>query len=105
MEFSDFITKELTQRITVGAVAVWGQVGSEPPPHLVMPLTVKPNKPRLCHDERFLNIWMRDMPFVLDSVVHLTRYVDKGHWQTKLDDKSGYNHVLLDPFKLPTCWF
>lgn len=90
-----FVTKELTHRIVVEAVAVWGKVGSDPPPHLVMPLTVEPNKPRLCHDERFLNLWMRDMPFSLDSVVHLTRYVGKGHWQTMLDDKSGYDHALL----------
>jgi hypothetical protein len=104
-EFSHFITKELTHRIVVEAVAVWGKVGSDPPPHLVMPLTVEPNKPRLCHDEIFLNLWMRDMPFSLDSVVHLTRYVGKGHWQTKLDDKSGYDHALLDPSSCPLVGF
>jgi hypothetical protein len=39
---------------------------------------------------------MKDMPFRLDSVVDLTRYVEKDHFQSKLDDKSGYDHVLLD---------
>ena len=61
-----------------------------------MPLTVEPSKPRLCQDQRYLNFWMRDMPFRLDSLVDVTRYLEKDHFQTKLDDKSGYDHVLMD---------
>ena len=104
-EFSDFVTTELHSRIMVGAVEVWGQVNVDPPPYLVMPLTVEPTKPRLCHDERYLNLWMRDMPFSLDSVVNLTRYVEESHFQTKLDDKSGYDHVLLDSASRPLVGF
>ena len=37
---------------------------------------------------------MKDMPFKLDSVVHLPWYVGKDHYQSKLD-KSGYDHVLM----------
>ena len=36
------------------------------------------------------------MPFSLDSVIDLTRYVDWDHYQSKLDDKSGYDHVFMD---------
>ena len=36
------------------------------------------------------------MPFRLDSLIDVTRYVEKDHFQTKLDDKSGYDHVLMD---------
>ena len=72
-----------------------GRVGEMLPPRIVMPLTVEPSKPRLCQDQRYLNCWIKDMPFHLDSVVNLTRYVGKDHFQAKLDDKSGYDHVLM----------
>ena len=36
------------------------------------------------------------MPFRLDSLVDVTRYLQKNHFQTKLDDKLGYDHVLMD---------
>jgi hypothetical protein len=52
-------------------VSVVGRVEECYPPTLVMPLTVEPNKTRLCQDQRYLNCWMKDMPFKLDSVVHL----------------------------------
>jgi len=34
------------------------------PPHLVLPLTVEPSKPRLCNDDRFLNLWTEERPSV-----------------------------------------
>ena len=80
-----------------GSLPVWGEVGKVDPPHLVMPITVEPGKPRMCHDERFLNLWIRDCPFNLDSITDLPRYVAPGHFQTTLDDKSGYDHVRLHP--------
>ena len=94
--FIDFISRTICDRIGVGAVAVIGRVRECAPPLLVTPLTVEPTKPRLCQDQRYLNLWMKDMPFSLDSAVDLTRYVDRDHYQTKLDDKSGYDHVLMD---------
>ena len=36
------------------------------------------------------------MPFSLDLLVDVTRYLEKGHFQTKLDDKLGYDHVLME---------
>ena len=35
------------------------------------------------------------MPFFLDRLIDLPRYVSKNTYQTVLDDKSGYNHILL----------
>lgn len=64
-------------------------------PHLILSLTVEPSKPPLCHDARFLNLWMKDMPFTLDRLTDLPRYVSKDSYQTVLDDKSGYDHILL----------
>ena len=67
------------------------------PPHLVMPITVEPSKPKMCHDERFLNLWIKDLPLSLDYISNLPRYVFHGHFQSVFDDKSGYDHVLLSP--------
>ena len=39
-------------RISNGSINVVGRVNEVEPPHLVMPITVEPNKPRMCHDER-----------------------------------------------------
>ena len=62
-----------------------------------MPLTVEPTKPRLCNDNRFLNLWMDDRPFSLNRLDQLPLYVSKGAYQTVCDDKSGYDHILLAP--------
>lgn len=94
--FASFISQTITERLAVGAVSVLGRVGQSQTPSIVMPLTVQPTKPRLCQDQRYLNCWMKDMPFRLDSLIDLTRYVEKEHFQSKLDDKSGYDHVLMD---------
>ena len=93
--FEAFITNTILERVTNGSLQVIGQVDQVDPPHLVLPLTIEPSKPRLCHDERFLNLWIRDLPFKLDTLTDLPRYVERGHYQTVLDDKSGYDHILL----------
>lgn len=61
-----------------------------------LPLPVEPNQPLLCQDARFLNLWMSETPFTLDQVTQIPRYVPKDTYQTVLDDKSGYDHLLLD---------
>ena len=64
---------------------------------MVLPITIEPSKPRLCYDERLLNLWIRDLPFKLDHLSDLPRYVLPGHIQTTFDDKGGYQHVRLHP--------
>ena len=85
---------------TVWATALFlfgAGVGSVEPPYLVMPITMEPSKPRMCHDERFLNLWIKDLPLSLDYISNLPRYVSKSHFQTVFDDKSGYDHLKLSP--------
>ncbi|KAK3750990.1 hypothetical protein QZH41_007602 [Actinostola sp. cb2023] len=94
-QFTEFISRAILERLSTGAISLWGKVGVVDPPHLVMPLTVEPNKPRLCNDKRFLNLWMVDKPFKLDTLPDVPRYVSKDSFQSITDDKSGYDHVLL----------
>lgn len=96
-DFDKFITDTILQRVQNGSLMVWGEVGVSKPPKLVMPITIEPGKPRMCHDERFLNNWIRDCPFSLDYLTDLPRYVLQNHFQTTMDDKSGYDHISLHP--------
>ena len=95
--FDSFITRTIKDRVRNGSLRIVGKVGYCEPPHLVLPLTVEPKKPRLCHDERFLNCWIKDSPLKLDYITDLIRYVGPNHMQTTFDDKSGYDHVRLHP--------
>ncbi|KAK3738628.1 hypothetical protein QZH41_009488 [Actinostola sp. cb2023] len=95
--FAKFISETILGRVRNGSLIIWGEVGEVEPPHLVMPITIEPNKPRMCHDERLLNCWIKDCPFSLDYITDLPRYVGLDHFQTTFDDKSGYDHVRLHP--------
>ena len=96
--FEEFISATIIDRVTNGSLLVWGRVGEVHPPYLVMPITVEPSKPRMCHDERFINLWIRDLPFSLDYITGLPCHVFKSHYQTTFNDKSGYDHIRLSPF-------
>ena len=72
--FKDFISRTILERVSNGSLLVWEEVGKVHPPHLVMPITVEPSKPRMCHDERFLNCWIKDCPFTLDYITDLPQY-------------------------------
>ena len=89
------VKKTLLDRLRTGAISLKGRISEVELPHLVLALTVEPTKPRLCHDARFLNLWMMDVPFKLDSITNLPRYVAQNTYQTILDDKSGYDHLFL----------
>ncbi len=59
--------------------------------HVALSLTVEPTKLRLCHSARYVNLLMRDLPFQLDKLAHLKRYLPKDSFQTTIDDKSFSN--------------
>ena len=92
--FVKFISAKLLDRLSTGAISLWGKVGGVQPPHLAMPLTVEPSKPRLCND-CFLNLWIADRPFQLDSLRDVVRYTPLDSFQTICDGKSGYDHIFL----------
>lgn len=93
--FKKFISSTIVENLNSGSISFWGKVGEVDPPLLVMPLTVEPSKPRLCHDNRFLNLWTKDLPFKLDKLSFLRQYVTIDSYQTICDDKSGYHHIFV----------
>ena len=93
--FQDFISSTLLERVAYGSLSIWGKEGECEPPHLVMPIIIEPSKPRMCHYERFLNLWMNTPHVSFDKITDIPGYVEANHFQSKLDDKSGYDHISL----------
>ncbi|KAJ8317151.1 hypothetical protein KUTeg_005055 [Tegillarca granosa] len=92
---NNFISAELCNRISTGSIKLLGRVGECQPPRVIMPLTIEPSKPRLCHDERYLNLWIKDSPFHLGTLKDVHRLVGKYALMITCDEKSGYDHVKL----------
>ena len=52
---------------------------------VLCPLGVEPNKPRAKWDERYINAYMRDIPFTMDNAAKVAEVVWKGAYMLKLD--------------------
>lgn len=65
------------------------------PPHIVAPLTVEHTKPRLCINLMYLNNWVKDIPFKLNTLKNVPPTVREGAYFTSIDDKSGFDNVRL----------
>lgn len=92
----NLVARTLEERIKNGSIKLlgrWDQVSDLPV--CIMPLTLDVSKSRLCHDERFLNLFVKDQPFKLDTLKEVPRIVNRGDQLIKTDDKSGYDHLLL----------
>ena len=66
-QFSDFITTTISQWVSAWVLLAWEEIGRVSPPYLVLPLN-EPSKPRLCHEQHYLNLWIKDIPFKLDHL-------------------------------------
>ncbi|CAC5395698.1 unnamed protein product [Mytilus coruscus] len=73
--FSSFITETVMERLKNGSIECIGKAGLVKPPHIVAPLTVEPTKPRLCINLMYLNNWIKDIPFSLDTLKNVPRSV------------------------------
>ncbi|XP_069129670.1 uncharacterized protein [Argopecten irradians] len=91
----DFICRTLSEKIASGAIRVLGKIGECELPRVVMPLTIEPSKPRLCHDCRYINLWTKDSPFKLETLRDVHRLVEQGAYMVTCDEKSGYDHVRI----------
>ena len=91
----EFVARPLEERLRNGSIELlhrWDEVDW---PSCVMPLTVVSSKPRMCHDERFLNLFIKDLPFKLDTLRDVPRLVDQHSMLITTDGKSGYDQVKL----------
>ena len=70
-QFGEFVITTLLSHLKSGAISLVDKVGQVSPPHIVLPFTVAPTNPRLCHDARYLNLWMLEKSFSLDRVTDL----------------------------------
>ena len=97
LDFEEFISSTILDRVKNGSLLVWRKSWLCSANPFVFAHYCGPTKPRMCHDERFLNLWIKDLPLSLDYISGLPRYVFKSHFQTAFDDKSGYDHVKMSP--------
>ena len=91
------IARQLEERIRNGSMEVIGKVGEVEAPHLVLPLVMVEGKKknRLCHDDRFLNLFMKHMPFSLEGLSKLPAIIEEGECVASTDEKSAYDGLLL----------
>ena len=64
-------------------------------PVIVCPLGIEPNKPRAIWDGRYLNAYIKDIPFTMDNASKVAEVAWKGPYMFKLDHKNGYFHVPI----------
>ena len=93
--YSQFIADTLMSRIENGSVKLLGEVGSCDLPKVIMPIVIEPSKLRMCHDERYINLWVKDCAFSLENLRHVPRLVSKNSKLFCTDEKSGYDHLRI----------
>ena len=94
-EFVDFINATIQERLYNGSIEYIGKVGEVEPPYIVSPLTVEPSKPRMCINLMYLNNWIKEIHFTLDTLKHVPRLIKDNAFFTTIDDKSGFDNVFL----------
>ena len=99
-QFVDFINSTIKERLQNGSIECIGRVHEVQPTHTVAPLTVEPTKPRLCVNLMYLNNWVKDVHFNLDTLKDVPRVMQKGAFFMSIDDKSGFDNVRLSKHNL-----
>lgn len=92
--FKDFITNTVLERIRNGSVECVGRV--DKPPYVTSPLTVEPTKPGLCINLMYLDNWIADKHFSLDTLKDVPRVIEENEFMTILDDKNAFDQIRID---------
>jgi hypothetical protein len=95
-----FVDAQIAKNLASGAIIRWrDHVGyhphTSPKPHLILPLGVEPDKPRLIWDGRYLNLWQREVPFTMESLSSVPNLVLERGYMWTLDHHSGFHHVPI----------
>ena len=104
LEYSGTISKQLKKWISNGAVVPLGRksnLGSwkERIFH-INPLSVEPKKPRICvnGEAQRYTAPRKKLSCILDTVQSILNAIRPNDWLTKLDDKSGFLHLIIDDY-------
>ena len=98
------IASTLEERLRNGSLRLlgrWDTMAFDDLPICIMPLTLDGKKERLCHDERFLNLFIKDSPFKLDTLRDVPRMLQQDDLLVNTDEKSGYDHIALAEASTP----
>lgn len=88
--------EKVQKDVATGAIRCLGKVGEVAPPHIVLPLGVEMDKPRLMTDARFTNLWGDPGSFRLDSVGQVPETFRRDGAFCNYDHKSGYRHFMFE---------
>lgn len=95
-QFVEFINSELILRLKTGAISYMGRIDEvDISNYIISGLTVEPTKPRLCLNLMYLNCFMKDTPFSLDSLQDIPHLIKRNSFMSKLDDKSAYLNMMV----------
>ena len=89
-KFTAFMNQTIREWETLGVIKK-----VQEKPVIVCPLGIEPNKPRAIWDGRYLNAYIRDIPFTMDNASKVAEVAWKGAYMFKLDHKNGYFHVPI----------
>ena len=105
LEFKDFVSKTILQRLKEGSIKWLGRVGVDPPPKVVNALSVEPTKPRLINSMRAVNLFCEDHLFALTTLSEIVQHIPPHSFFTGMDDTQGYKHLSLTPESYQYCGF
>ena len=105
LEWTEFISTTILQRLKEGSMRYLGRVGVDPPPYVVNALSVEPTKPRLILSMRAVNLFCQDKPFKLAPLSDIVRHIPDNSFFAGLDDTQGYKHLALTEESIPFCGF
>lgn len=93
----EFAVGETRKNLESGAVGVWPESGE--PPEIIHPMGVveSAGKERLICNDRYLNIFLKQIPFQYDKLRDVLAFTLPGSFMATGDLKSGYFHVPIHP--------
>ena len=95
-EFTSWVTRTIEDYKRIKMLVPWEKVRRTEEnkwPELILPLGVEPSKPRLLWDARYLNLFLKHCPFMLDGLEKASSIGWERMHLFKIDHKAGYLQV------------
>jgi hypothetical protein len=106
-EYQDFVEEAITKGLRNGAIRCMGKMGRDPPPRVVNPISVnvESTKKRLVLSMKGVNLFCKDCPFSLHSLVEIVKGLEPRGFFALLDDVNGYKQMRLTERSWEFCGF